>query len=72
MGGSGFCQFQAWLLKISCAICRSILSLKLADWMGEVVDSKKTLGDSGSTWWKRSAQEYVIQVEQFYSIKVII
>lgn len=57
MGGKDLCQFQAWLLKISCAICHIIVSHKLADWMDKIVDSKKTLGGSGSTWWKRSAQE---------------
>ena len=41
----------------------------MGGWVGEVVDSNKTLEDSGSTWWKRSAQEYVMQVEQLYSVK---
>ena len=55
----------------------TVLSFQLADWvggwvggwMGEVVDSNKTLEDSGSTWWKMSAQEYGMQVEQSYSVK---
>ena len=68
-------KFQAWLLKISCAICYAVLSLRLADWVGwvgEVVDSSKTLEVSGSTWWERAAQEYAVtqlQVEQLYSVK---
>lgn len=74
MSGNGLCQFQAWLLKISCAITLSCL-FNLLDWVKLRVGGwvrcgfNKTSEDSGSTWWKMSAQEYGMQVEQSYSVK---
>lgn len=57
MDENDLCQFQAWILKISCAICHTILSQKLAIWMDEVVDSKETLGGSGATQGGRGQPE---------------
>lgn len=52
-------------LKMCCAICHTILFHKVADWMDEVVDSKKTLGDSGSTWWNRSAKSMSLKLSSY-------